>query len=111
MCICEADLKKFIGPGGSREKEWNSILASGAVTVLTLQQSRLIRLLKKERILTSRMVDRWKSTDDGIIAKSRWCAHGFKDPDLDELSRSSPTPQTESIYTVFQLLASRRWDA
>ena len=87
------------------------MLSSGAVTVMSLEKSREIRRKTPDRIITSRMVDSWKTIDDGVIAKSRWCAHGFKEPDIDELLRSSPTPQTESIYTAFQLLASRRWTA
>jgi hypothetical protein len=106
------ELEQFLGVGGSRDKEWRSIVDSGAVTVLTLKESRRIRLERPDRIISSRMVDRWKTTDDkGTIAKSRWCAHGFKDPDIEFLNRSSPTPQTSSIYCGMQLFATRKWKA
>ena len=37
--------------------------------------------------------------------KSRWCVLGHRDPDIRQLERSSPTPQTSSIYTFLFVAA------
>ena len=41
-------------------------------------------------------------------AKSRWCVHGFKDPDSGELLVFAPTPQTASLMLFLQMVASTR---
>ena len=41
-------------------------------------------------------------------AKSRWCVLGFHDPDIHKLTRTTPTPESSSILTVLQLLASTK---
>ena len=50
----------------------------------------------RERVISSRLVLRWKETDTGYKAKARdrWCVHDFKD--------SCPTPELSSIniYTA-----------
>ena len=38
-------------------------------------------------------------------AKCRWCVLGHRDPDIRQLERSSPTPQTSSIYTFLFVAA------
>ena len=39
-------------------------------------------------------------------AKARWCVLGHRDPDILELDRAAPTPQTSSIYTALLVAAS-----
>ena len=38
-------------------------------------------------------------------AKCQWCVLGHRDPDIRHLERSSPTPQTSSIYTFLFVAA------
>ena len=113
----------------SRDKEIKSLLDSGAIKVLTLEESKAFRKAHPDHVLTSRYVDRWKPTeafavlpdnfdanDPGehraqVAAKSRWCVVGWKDPHVHEIERSAPTPRSTSIYLFLQLVASRDWDA
>ena len=113
----------------SRDKEIKSLLDSGAIKVLTLEESKAFRKAHPDHLLTSRYVDRWKPTeafavlpdnfganDPGehraqVAAKSRWCVVGWKDPHVHEIERSAPTPRSTSIYLFLQLVASRDWDA
>ena len=44
----------------SDESEWQAILATGAVRVLSPAESQLARLRHPDRIISSRMVRRWK---------------------------------------------------
>ena len=44
-----------------------------------------------ETVIFSRLVVRWKKTDTGHKAKSKWCVHGFKDLDIHEIERSCQT--------------------
>ena len=61
----------------------------------------------RERVMSSRLVLRWKETDTGYKAKARWCVHGFfKDPDIHEIERCCPTPELSSINITLQILAS-----
>ena len=81
----------------------------GAVEVISPSEARLIRLHHPERVITSRMVRRWKpaeGTGAPPTAKSRWCVHGYKDPDSDHLETYSPTPQTSSITLFLQTVSS-----
>ena len=92
----------------SVSKEWSSILATGAVTILTPKKSAEIRSKFPSRILPSRHVFRWKPGDgEGAppTAKCRWCVLGHRDPDIMKLARASPTPQTTTIYTFLQVQA------
>ena len=58
-----------------------------------------------ERILSSRMVRRWKPIAgvNQFKAKSRWCAHGHQDVDAPSLKTFSPTPTTESLHLFLTL--------
>ena len=112
----------------SREKEVRSLLDSGAIQILSLQESLAFEREHPEHVLTSRYVDRWKPTEDGsalpedlddydarngerkdIAAKSRWTVVGWRDPEVHAIERSSPTPLTTSIYLALQTAACRRW--
>eukprot|EP00959_Pyramimonas_sp_CCMP1952_P052201 1090831-Pyramimonas_sp.AAC.1 len=62
--------------------------------------------------MSSRMVRRFKPTEgvgSAAKAKSRWCVHGHQDPDADTLAVHAPTPQSESILLVCQIIASLGW--
>eukprot|EP00439_Symbiodinium_sp_Y106_P027348 s5817_g3.t1 len=114
----------------ARIKEIQSLLESGAVTIMSVEESRRFRREHPEHVLTSRFVDRWKPTEvfqvlpddfdaskndpafaEKVKAKSRWCVVGWKDPLLHEVERAAPTPLSQSIYLFMQLCASRKWGA
>ena len=83
-------------------KEWKAILSTPAVTIISPEAAATIRRETPDRIVPSRHVYREKP-GEGLgadsAAKCRWCVLGFHDPDLLELERASPTPQTSSINT------------
>jgi hypothetical protein len=74
--------------------EWQSLIKTGAVRVLTGRKARRVRLLHAQRILRSRFV-RVRKPDK---YKSRWCILGFGDPDLTDVERE--TPHSEHQYCV-----------
>ena len=90
------------------ETEWHGVLDIKAVTIIDSTQADVIREKHSERVISSRLVFRWKETDTGYKAKAkaRWCVHGFKDPDIHEIERSCPTPELSSINITLQNLAS-----
>ena len=86
--------------------EWKAIVDTGAVLVLSPNESERVKKQMPQRIMTSRIVRRWKP-QPGIgckKAKSRWCVHGHQDHDAPQLKTFSPTPMTESLY-LFLLMA------
>ena len=88
------------------ETEWRGVLDFKAVTIMDPAQADVIREKHRERVISSRLVLRWKETDTGYKAKARWRVHGFKDPDIHEIERSCPTPELSSINITLQILAS-----
>ena len=72
------------------------------MTIIDSTQADVIRE-NRERVISSRLVLRWKETDTGYKAKAM---HGFKDPDIHEIERSCPTPGLSSINITLQILAS-----
>jgi hypothetical protein len=90
-------------------KEWKAILDTGAVTIISPKTANEIRHSHPDRIVPSRHVYREKP-GEGVgacsAAKCRWCVLGHRDPDIMELERSSPTPQTSSIHTFLLVAAS-----
>ena len=84
------------------EKEWNAILGAGAVRILSPTESDEVRRSQPDRIITSRMIRRWKPGDSvnaPPLAKSRWCIRGYQDPDSGgALQVFAPTPATLAIY-------------
>ena len=114
----------------SRAKEVASLLNSGAIKILSVEESRKFAKEHPDHVLTSRYVDRWKPTDafgvlpeeyeqpdflpenhSGLAPKSRWCVVGWKDPHIHQIERAAPTPLTSSMYLALQLAASRKWVA
>ena len=81
----------------ARDKEIKSLLDSGAIKILSIEESRQFRKDFPDRVLPSRYVDRWKPTeefsvlpenfqggtveDEKVAPKSRWCVVGWRDPD------------------------------
>ena len=88
------------------ETEWQGVLDLKAVTIIDPTQADIIGENQRERVISSRLVLRWKETDTGYKAKARWCVHFFKDPDIHEIERSCPTPELSSINGTLQILAS-----
>ena len=76
------------------------------MTIIDSTQADVIREKHSERVISSRLVLRWKETDTVYKAKARWCVHGFKDPDIHEIERSCPSPELSSISVTLQILAS-----
>eukprot|EP00959_Pyramimonas_sp_CCMP1952_P040514 847230-Pyramimonas_sp.AAC.1 len=77
-----------------------------AVRVLSPSEAALIRREDPSRILSSRMVRRWKpqeGTEAKARAKSRWCVRGYADPDAENLKVYAPTPQEEAVLVALQL--------
>jgi len=129
ICVNKLDPKAqklFLGPGGSREKEWNSIKAPGnegvaAIKIHRGKEAQELRQKYKDRIVPSRWHEKWKDMGDGfdnglkdpnvsahLGAKSRWILQGFHDPDIHLLNRSVPTPETSDVPLALQIIASLR---
>ena len=112
----------------ARQKEIKALLDSGAITILSLQDSLKFMEERGDHVLESKFVDRWKPTEEftalsedfdpeqyteegqcGAQPKSRWCVVGWQDPMLHAIERSAPTPLSTSVNLSLQVAASRRW--
>eukprot|EP00435_Cladocopium_sp_Y103_P070714 s172_g35.t2 len=119
----------------SRKKELDSLVSTGAVRVLSLEESLRFMRDTPEQVIDSKYVDRYKPIAvskkkleeykskaltqghfkaieleaDATNPKSRLCAVGWQDPQILEAERSSPTPLSTSLYACLQLAACRRW--
>eukprot|EP00959_Pyramimonas_sp_CCMP1952_P355789 7451689-Pyramimonas_sp.AAC.1 len=85
------------------------MLQSGGVRVILPSQAAKIRRHCPDRIISSRMVRRWKPAEGTFVvpeAKSRWCVHGHKDLGPGFLAVCAPTPQTSSIMMFIQVLVN-----
>ncbi|CAK9017487.1 Retrovirus-related Pol polyprotein from transposon RE1 (Retro element 1) (AtRE1) [Includes: Protease RE1 [Durusdinium trenchii] len=99
--------------------EWSKVEATGAVKALDEEESQEVETQLKEaglaaRILPSRMVRRWKRSEQPgtpPTRKSRWCIRGDQDPDLLELNQHAPTVTTSTLSVVLQIAASKGWKA
>ncbi len=60
--------------GEADAKEWNAILESGAVRILSVKEASPVRRRYADRIISSWMVRR--SKPQGPLPKSRWCVRG-----------------------------------
>ena len=95
-------------------EEWKKVESSGAVKVLSEEESRSIEAQLQEcgehnRILPSRVVRRWKPAEQPgqpPSMKSRWCIRGDKDPDLLNLERYAPTVTTAVVAITMQVAAN-----
>ena len=88
--------------------EWAAILDTSAVTIISPAAAKDMRKHLSHRIVPSRRVYREKP-GEGVGAASkvqcRWCVLGHRDPDIRQLERSSPTPQTSSIFSFLFVAA------
>ena len=82
-----------------------------ALRPLSVEESRDVRRLQKDRIIPSRLVlvEKFEETGEPVV-KARWTARGDKDPDLFALVREgctqAPTISSNGRYTVMQTIAS-----
>ena len=91
-------------------EEFNKIVQSGALRILSPEESKQVREQlkaegKSDRILPSRMVRRYKPGDSPgapRTKKSRFCIRGDRDPDAIFLSRFAPTVTTSNLQILFQ---------
>ena len=98
-------------------EEWSKVAASGAVRLMSLEESQDVERQLKEagtekRILPSRVVRRWKPAEqpgEPPTMKSRWCIRGDRDPDYLNLDRYAPTVNTAIISVALQVAASKGW--
>eukprot|EP00435_Cladocopium_sp_Y103_P039402 s1944_g10.t1 len=97
--------------------EFEKIVASGALRVLSVEESRKVKQEleaqgKLNRILPSRMVRRYKPGDHPGAPrsrKSRFCIRGDRDPDAIYLSRFAPTVTTSNLQVVIQAAVNRKF--
>jgi hypothetical protein len=130
--LSEAEKVQF---RASRKKELDSLVATSAVEILSVEDSLKFANETPEQIIDSKCVDRYKPIAvskqkleeyktkalthghlqaieleaDATNPKSRLCAVGWQDPQVLEVERSSRTPLSTSLYACLQLAASRRW--
>ena len=98
------------------DSEWAKIVASGAVKVLSLEESRQVRAsLEKEgkgdRILPTKIARRYKPAEqpgEAPSKKSRLCIRGDLDPDILDLERFAPTITTANFNVMLQLAANEK---
>lgn len=120
----EVDPKNEDPEGQARWKEsdlaeWNKVVNSGAVEVLSLEESRRIRAElrhqgREQRILPTKTARRYKPAElpgQPPTRKSRVCLRGDLDPDILELERFSPTINTLNFNLLLQTAANSRMNA
>lgn len=99
------------------EEEFRKIVESGALRILSVEESRKVRkdlaaAGKSNRIIPSRMVRRYKPGEGPGAPrsfKSRFCIRGDRDPDILSLSRFAPTVTTSNLQIIFQVAANKRF--
>ena len=103
------DRKTF---GAARQKEVETLIDKGALRKLSVSQAKAFeKEFGAENILDSGFVDKWKTTDDGMIAKSRHVIKGWQDPMILQIERTAPAPAGEDEAAVMQVIASEGWEA
>ena len=99
----------------AKRKEWDKMLKSEALRVhVGKDAEEKVKEFGRERLLQSCFVitqpDDPEQRRQGVF-KARRCIRGYLDPDVLELSTSSPTLSSEGLSTSLQLLSSFRWEA
>ena len=115
----EVDLKKepaeeLEGWKNADAAEWAKIEASGAVKVLSLEESEKVKrelsqIGKLDRILPTKVVRRRKPAEqpgEAPSKKSRICIRGDLDPDILDLERFAPTITTINFNVLLQIAAN-----
>ena len=98
--------------GNARQKEVETLIAKGALKKLTVSEAKAFEQKHGiENILDSGFVDKWKTTDDGKIAKSRHVIKGWQDPMILQIERTAPAPAELDEAAVMQVIASEGWGA
>ena len=110
------ELPRHMSPESERPRflqatvaEWTAILDTSAVTIISPAAAKDIRKHLSHRIVPSRHVYREKlgeAVGAASKTKCRWYVFGHRDSDFRQLERSSPTPQTSSIYLHFLICCS-----
>ena len=119
--IFDHEIKEEDRPGWRETdlQEWSKVVATGAVRVLDVKESREVRAGlaaqgKLNRIMPSRMVRRMKPSEqpgEPDTRKSRWCIRGDRDPDLLTLERFAPTLCSTTFGVLLQACASMKHQA
>ena len=94
--------------------EWEKMASSGAVKVLSVEESRKVRAKLKEtnqedRVLPTKIARRYKPGEqpgEKPSRKSRLCIRGDLDPDVLELERFAPTVTTLNFNILLQVAAN-----
>ena len=106
--LSDADKEKF---KAARVKEIETLIEKGALKKLSVKESEEFEKLHgAENILDSGFVEKWKRTDDDVIAKSRHVIKGWQDPMILQIERTAPAPTAEDEAAIFQVVASMGWD-
>ena len=100
-------------------EEWDKVTATAAVRLLSLEESRQVRLELKaqgklNRILPTKIARRYKPAEqpgEPTTKKSRLCIRGDLDPDILSLERFSPTVNTMNLAVMMQLAANENMTA
>jgi len=118
--------ERFLGPTGSRVKEWKAVQALDSngmpsIRIFRGKEAQKLREQYPDRFVPSRWHEKWKDFGDGhdnglrlpevpkhLDAKSRWILQGFHDPDIHLLNRSVPTPATSDVPLSMQMVSSLR---
>ena len=95
--------------------EWDKVAQSGAVRVLSVEESKKVKedlgkAGKTDRILPTKVARRYKPSEQpGLPAskKSRLCLRGDLDPDILELEKFSPTVNTMNLAVMMQTAANQ----
>jgi len=106
--LSDADKATFLK---ARCREIEALIGKGALKKLSLSESEAFE--KKhgsEYVLDSGFVEKWKRTDDDVIAKSRHVIKGWQDPMVLQIERTAPAPTAEDEAAIFQVVASNKWD-
>ena len=86
------------------KEEWQAVLMSGGVKVISEEESSWIQRNFPDRIVDSRLVRRWEPLPGlgQFRAKSRCCISGRRGPDTSEAKTYAPSPQDGSILLFLQ---------
>ena len=98
----------------AKAKEWNKLISSGAIRVLSKEESAQIKkdpnmqkqILKSPFVITK--ADDVEMTPETEL-KARWCIRGYLDPDLLSLDTEAPTLSAEGSAIALQCIASHKW--